>query len=271
MKLSEYIRGKIAENKWTYNQAAEFYDVSPTTITGIVNGKFDIPTMTLVNKLAKKESIESEDLLNSLSFLPITVENMNASSKVMHLIGESDKQNLDLKSIELFTKMFKAYCHEYVSDYDETFIYYIDHNTQIPEEDSILPLMLDEAVLHSDAFHTMPENYIAFHNRENDSPYGILSDIWNGNVIIWGFSWMVHQSIGKVALTTNQNIDQLLIKAFKCPFYRRYYIFFNCRDEYQYAVNCYYKSIKHSPFEVYFAFFPNADEFSEIEIFPYRD
>lgn len=87
--------------------------------------------------------------------------------------------------------------------------------------------MVTESILHSEAMYTLPDSFVAFYpfSEEEDMEESI-NFIQTGNIIIWGFAWMEHDSIGRVILSTCQIIDRILMHAFRYPLYKRFYIFF---------------------------------------------
>ncbi len=132
--------------------------------------------------------------------------------------------------------------------------------------------MVTEPILHSRAMYTLPDSFVAYFpfSDEEDMEESIDS-IQTGNIIMWGFAWMEHDSIGRVILSTCQMIDRILMYAFRCPLYKRFYIIFKDKQEYEYAMNEYLNSIKFPPFQVYFAYYQDPNTIIETKTFDYPD
>ena len=253
MKLSEYIRGKIAENKWTYNQAAEFYDVSPTTITGTVNGKFDIPSMRLLRKYAAKENTDEYALLNKLSYLPIVEKDMTASAEVMDKIRKEEDEWFEY-SRRLLWVQFMVSTKKRFPDFNEKNVILVDDNTCDPARSSYLKNIISD-IISSTSRHDSPLHYIAYIDKDPDETisYSEAIDLFEQNRIrIWGCYVLRHDSIGKVALTTEQLIDRILIDSFKIPYFDKVVIMFTNMEEHKYSVDKYRELIKNPPVEVHF-------------------
>ena len=166
MKLSEYIRGKITENKWTYNQAAEFYDVSPTTITGTVNGKFDIPSMRLLRKYAAKENIDEYALLNKLSYLPIVEKDMTASAEIMDKIRKEEDEWFGY-SRRLLRVQFMVSTKKRFPNFNEKNVILVDDNTCDPARSSYLKNIISD-IISSTSRHDSALHYIAYIDKDPD-------------------------------------------------------------------------------------------------------